>query len=193
MSEAKLPDNVSPALARFADVLCMYNLEMFGPQLGTLLAGPRSRLDERTIMFRLAEHAVHVSASRRSKSETGKRTRTFSAASRRSQIKRDSPGAGAINGCEVATLGAMVNQCPSCSTTSYFRIVSKLSIGRVGEAGTGPLGNHPKRSWSTGSRCSWASSPISWCRRHRGTFCRQPVQKTRAISRTAQCVAATSC
>ena len=25
MSEAKLPDNVSPALARFADVLCMYN------------------------------------------------------------------------------------------------------------------------------------------------------------------------
>jgi hypothetical protein len=62
MSEAKLPDNVSPALARFADVLCMYNLEMFGPQLGVLLAGPPSRLDERTIMFRLAEHAVRVSA-----------------------------------------------------------------------------------------------------------------------------------
>ena len=62
MSAAKLPDNVSPALARFADVLCMYNLEMFGPQLGNLLAGPPSRLDERTIMYRLAEHAVRVSA-----------------------------------------------------------------------------------------------------------------------------------
>ncbi len=40
----------------------MYNLEMFGPQLGSLLAGPPSRLDERTIMFRLAEHAVRVLA-----------------------------------------------------------------------------------------------------------------------------------
>ena len=62
MIEVKLPDNVSPALARFADVLCMYNLEMFVPQLGSLLAGPPSCLDERTIMFRLAEHAVRVSA-----------------------------------------------------------------------------------------------------------------------------------
>ena len=62
MTEAKLPDNVSPALARFADVLCMYNLEVFSPQLGGLLAGPPSRLDERTIMFRLAEHAVRVLA-----------------------------------------------------------------------------------------------------------------------------------
>ena len=62
MSEAKLPDNVSPALARFADVLCMYNIEVFSAQLRHLLAGPPSHLDERTIMFRLAEHAVHVSA-----------------------------------------------------------------------------------------------------------------------------------
>lgn len=62
MSETRLPDNVSPALARFVDVLCMYDLERFGPQLGSLLAGPKSRLDERTIMFRLAEHAIHVSA-----------------------------------------------------------------------------------------------------------------------------------
>jgi hypothetical protein len=62
MSEAKLPDNVSPALARFADVLCMYDIEVFSAQLKGLLAGPPSRLDERTIMFRLAEHAVRVSA-----------------------------------------------------------------------------------------------------------------------------------
>ena len=62
MSEVKLPDNVSPALARFADVLCMYDLEVFSPQLGGLLNGPPSRYDERTIMFRLAEYAVHVSA-----------------------------------------------------------------------------------------------------------------------------------
>jgi hypothetical protein len=62
MTEAKLPDNVSPALARFADVLCMYDLEVFSPQLGGLLAGSPTRLDERTIMFRLAEHAVRVSA-----------------------------------------------------------------------------------------------------------------------------------
>ena len=41
MSEAKLPDNVSPALARFADVLCIYKLEIFGPQLRNLLAGAR--------------------------------------------------------------------------------------------------------------------------------------------------------
>ena len=62
MSEAKLPDNVSTALARFADVLCMYDIDVFSPQLKDLLTGPASRLDERTIMFRLAEHAVHVSA-----------------------------------------------------------------------------------------------------------------------------------
>jgi hypothetical protein len=62
MSETKLPDNVSTALARFADVLCMYNIEVFSPQLKGLLVGPPSLLDERTIMFRLAEHAVHVSA-----------------------------------------------------------------------------------------------------------------------------------
>jgi hypothetical protein len=62
MSEAKLPGNVSTALARFADVLCMYNIDVFSPQLKDLLTGPASRLDERTIMFRLAEHAVHVSA-----------------------------------------------------------------------------------------------------------------------------------
>ncbi len=62
MSEVKLPDNVSPALARFADVLCMYDLEVFSAQLKSLLAGSPSRLDERAIMFRLAEHAVRVSA-----------------------------------------------------------------------------------------------------------------------------------
>lgn len=62
MSEAKLPDNVSPALARFADVLCMYDVEVFSAQLKSLLAGSPSRLDERTIMFRLAEYAVRVSA-----------------------------------------------------------------------------------------------------------------------------------
>jgi hypothetical protein len=62
VSEVKLPDNVSLALARFADVLCMYDIEVFSAQLKGLLAGPASRLDERTIMFRLAEHAVHVSA-----------------------------------------------------------------------------------------------------------------------------------
>lgn len=62
MTEVKLPENVSPALARFADVLCMYNLEVFSKQLGSLLAGAPTRLDERTIMFRLADHAVHVSA-----------------------------------------------------------------------------------------------------------------------------------
>lgn len=62
MSEVKLPENVSPALARFADVLCMYDLEVFSRQLGGLLNGPPSRLDERAIMFRLAEHAVHVCA-----------------------------------------------------------------------------------------------------------------------------------
>ena len=62
MTEAKLPDNVSPALARFADVLCMYDLEVFSLQLAGLLAGPPSRLDERAIMFRLAEHAMRVSA-----------------------------------------------------------------------------------------------------------------------------------
>ena len=62
MSEVKLPDNVSPALARFADVLCMYNLEVFSPQLGGLLSGPPGRLDERAIMFGLTEHAIHVCA-----------------------------------------------------------------------------------------------------------------------------------
>jgi hypothetical protein len=40
----------------------MYDIEVFGPQLKQLLAGPPSRLDERAIMFRLAEHAVRVSA-----------------------------------------------------------------------------------------------------------------------------------
>ncbi len=62
MAEVKLPDNVSPALARFADVLCMYNFEVFSAELADLLKGSPNRLDERTIMFRLAEHAVHVAA-----------------------------------------------------------------------------------------------------------------------------------
>jgi len=62
MSEVKLPNNVSPALARFADVLCMYQLELFSQQLGALLKGPPCPLDERAIMFRLADYAVHVCA-----------------------------------------------------------------------------------------------------------------------------------
>jgi hypothetical protein len=40
----------------------MYNLEVFTPQLRSILTGPPSPLDERTIMFRLTEHAVHVCA-----------------------------------------------------------------------------------------------------------------------------------
>ena len=62
MTEFNLPTNVSPALVRFADVLCMYDFELFSPQLRDLLGGPPSPLDERTIMFRLTEHAVHVCA-----------------------------------------------------------------------------------------------------------------------------------
>jgi hypothetical protein len=62
MIENKLPGSASPALARFADILCMYNLELFTEQLKSILMGPPSPLDERTIMFRLAEHAVHVCA-----------------------------------------------------------------------------------------------------------------------------------
>jgi hypothetical protein len=62
MLESNLPGNVSPALARFADVLCMYELDLFSQQLKCVLAGPPSPLEERAIMFRLAEHAVHVCA-----------------------------------------------------------------------------------------------------------------------------------
>lgn len=60
MTEVKLPKNVSPALARFADVLCMYDFAVFSAQLALVLEGSRSPLDERAIMFRLTEQAVHV-------------------------------------------------------------------------------------------------------------------------------------
>lgn len=62
MIDTLLPGNASPALARFADVLCMYNLEVFSEQLRCLLAGPPSPIEERAIMFRLADHAVRVCA-----------------------------------------------------------------------------------------------------------------------------------
>ena len=60
MIEVKLPKNVSPALARFADVLCMYDLPVFSAQLALVLEGSRTPLDERAIMFRLTEQAIHV-------------------------------------------------------------------------------------------------------------------------------------
>jgi hypothetical protein len=60
VTEVKLPKNVSPALARFADVLCMYDLAVFSAQLALVLEGSPGPLDERAFMFRLTEQAIRV-------------------------------------------------------------------------------------------------------------------------------------